>query len=181
MNLYQGYIFEFKLKFLNHTNGWAFGLGLERLAMVLFDIPDIRLFWSEDSRFNEQFRPGEVTKFKPFSKYPPCYKDVTFWKPENFHENDLCDKINVKIGVINARFSKKILYGNKITINLYRQSLNKCSFILCKSNYEKNKYLDLKVNKNLLFHLEEFPVMEKVVILFLSLRIKLEIYVELFL
>ena len=78
---------------LNHTNGWAFGLGLERLAMVLFDIPDIRLFWSEDSRFNEQFRPGEVTKFKPFSKYPPCYKDVTFWKPENFHENDLCDKI----------------------------------------------------------------------------------------
>ena len=25
--------------------GWAFGLGLERLAMVLFAIPDIRLFW----------------------------------------------------------------------------------------------------------------------------------------
>ena len=24
---------------------WAFGLGLERLAMVLFSVPDIRLFW----------------------------------------------------------------------------------------------------------------------------------------
>lgn len=28
-----------------NDNGWAFGLGLERLAMILFTIPDIRLFW----------------------------------------------------------------------------------------------------------------------------------------
>ena len=36
------------------TVSWAFGLGLERLAMVLFDIPDIRLFWSHDPRFITQ-------------------------------------------------------------------------------------------------------------------------------
>jgi phenylalanyl-tRNA synthetase alpha chain len=36
------------------STAWAFGLGLERLAMVLFDIPDIRLFWSSDLRFTSQ-------------------------------------------------------------------------------------------------------------------------------
>ncbi|KAI8051338.1 hypothetical protein BDF22DRAFT_693254 [Syncephalis plumigaleata] len=35
--------------------GWAFGIGLERLAMALFRIPDIRLFWSVDPRFLDQF------------------------------------------------------------------------------------------------------------------------------
>ena len=69
--------------------GWAFGLGLERLAMVLFDIPDIRLFWTTDDRFHKQFTSGKIVKFLPFSKYPPCYKDVTFWVPHGFHPNDL--------------------------------------------------------------------------------------------
>lgn len=50
--------------------------------MVLFNIPDIRLFWSEDPRFTSQFRPGEITSFKPYSRYPPCYKDMSFWLPE---------------------------------------------------------------------------------------------------
>ncbi|KAF8743508.1 Ferredoxin-fold anticodon binding domain, partial [Rhizoctonia solani] len=72
---------------------WAFGLGLERIAMVLYSIPDIRLFWSKDPRFGSQFTQGEISTFQPFSKYPICYKDLSFWKPEGFHENDLCDVI----------------------------------------------------------------------------------------
>jgi hypothetical protein len=47
--------------------GWAFGLGLERLAMKLYDIPDIRLFWSEDSGFLSQFNvddPRTPVKYK---------------------------------------------------------------------------------------------------------------------
>jgi phenylalanyl-tRNA synthetase alpha chain len=36
-------------------SGYAFGLGMDRLAMVLFDIPDIRLFAQNDLRFLRQF------------------------------------------------------------------------------------------------------------------------------
>jgi phenylalanyl-tRNA synthetase alpha chain len=73
---------------------WAFGLGLERLAMVLFDIPDIRLFWSNDKRFTSQFSEGKLgVKFKPFSKFPPCYKDMSFWINEEFTENNLCEVV----------------------------------------------------------------------------------------
>merc|ERR1711924_21137 len=62
---------------------WAFGLGLERLAMVLFGIPDIRLFWSGDERFLSQFKAGDLTtQFQPYSKYPPCNKDMAFWLSE---------------------------------------------------------------------------------------------------
>ncbi|GAA6044208.1 hypothetical protein JCM8097_004673 [Rhodosporidiobolus ruineniae] len=84
---------------VGHKQGWAFGLGLERIAMVLFDVPDIRLFWSEDTRFASQFKQGEISTFKPYSKYPECYKDVAFWLPEKkdgelgWHENDLMEVV----------------------------------------------------------------------------------------
>ncbi|KAJ3524245.1 hypothetical protein NM688_g8594 [Phlebia brevispora] len=79
--------------------GWAFGLGLERIAMILFSIPDIRLFWSQDPRFLSQFTPGNIEPFKPYSKYPPCYKDVSFWLPEQgLHANDFCDLVRDTAG-----------------------------------------------------------------------------------
>ncbi|KAF2636472.1 phenylalanyl-tRNA synthetase mitochondrial precursor [Massarina eburnea CBS 473.64] len=60
--------------------GWAFGLGLERIAMLLYGIPDIRLFWSTDARFLTQFdATAPIKRFVPFSKYPACFKDVSFW------------------------------------------------------------------------------------------------------
>jgi phenylalanyl-tRNA synthetase alpha chain len=36
-------------------SGFAFGLGMDRLAMILFEIPDIRLFAQNDLRFLRQF------------------------------------------------------------------------------------------------------------------------------
>lgn len=69
---------------------WAFGLGIERLAMVMFDIPDIRLFWTTDKRFTTQFQAGKITQFKPYSKYEACYKDISFYISPKFSYNDLC-------------------------------------------------------------------------------------------
>jgi phenylalanyl-tRNA synthetase alpha chain len=81
------------------SRGWAFGLGLERLAMVLFQIPDIRLFWSQDPRFSSQFQAGRIQTFQPYSKYPACYKDVSFWlPPTGFHENDLFSDVRSVAG-----------------------------------------------------------------------------------
>ena len=73
---------------LSTWKGWAFGLGLDRLAMKLFGIPDIRLLWSTDQRFLSQFKPGMITPFQPFSEHPPCLKDISFWLPaEGYEEN----------------------------------------------------------------------------------------------
>lgn len=92
---------------IGHT-GWAFGLGLERLAMVLFDIPDIRLFWTDDERFHSQFagaddpsKPNQwrKLKFTPYSKFPLCYKDVSFWLPDDgLHVNDVYEVIRSQAG-----------------------------------------------------------------------------------
>ncbi len=35
--------------------GWAFGFGIERIAMIRYGIPDIRLFYQNDVRFLRQF------------------------------------------------------------------------------------------------------------------------------
>lgn len=68
--------------------------------MVLFSIPDIRLFWSEDERFLSQFEDGKITSFKPYSKYPACFKDVSFWVSQGstLHENDFCDVVRDAAG-----------------------------------------------------------------------------------
>lgn len=37
-------------------SGYAFGMGIERIAMLLYQIPDIRMFYENDVRFLKQFK-----------------------------------------------------------------------------------------------------------------------------
>jgi phenylalanyl-tRNA synthetase alpha chain len=57
-------------------NGWAFGFGIERLAILSMELPDIRLLWSNDERVKKQLVLG--TKFKEVSKYPAIVRDISF-------------------------------------------------------------------------------------------------------
>ncbi|MEK7193255.1 MAG: hypothetical protein AAB652_00510 [Patescibacteria group bacterium] len=72
-------------------NGWAFGFGLERLAMVSMDLPDIRLLWSEDERVKRQLTLGN--SYKEVSKYPPITRDISFVVNNDFVPNNYFDLI----------------------------------------------------------------------------------------
>ena len=39
----------------DRVTGYAFGMGVERIAMLRYGIDDIRLFYENDVRFLEQF------------------------------------------------------------------------------------------------------------------------------
>ena len=39
----------------NIVSGFAFGMGIERIAMLLYGIDDLRNFYENDIRFLEQF------------------------------------------------------------------------------------------------------------------------------
>ncbi|XP_017781622.1 PREDICTED: probable phenylalanine--tRNA ligase, mitochondrial [Nicrophorus vespilloides] len=85
--------------------GWAFGLGLERVAMKLYQIPDIRLFWSQDSGFLNQFKTATADTnvvYKTVSQFPQCKNDISFWLAENgdFNSNDFYDLVRTVGGDI---------------------------------------------------------------------------------
>ena len=82
--------------------------------MRLYQIPDIRLFWSTDPGFLRQFDAGQVTTgdskevtpitYKEVSKHPACINDISFWLPkdseESYSENDFYDLVRSLGGTV---------------------------------------------------------------------------------
>lgn len=67
-------------------NGWAFGFGIERLAMLKMNIPDIRIFWSNDKRITSQFQNLD-SQYKEMSKFPMTFRDISFVINKNINLN----------------------------------------------------------------------------------------------
>lgn len=76
---------------LEGYNGWAFGFGLERLAIISMELPDIRLLWSDDERVKKQLKLGQ--KFNEVSKFPPVVRDISFIVPTDFVPNNYFDLV----------------------------------------------------------------------------------------
>ena len=67
-------------------NGWAFGFGIERLAMVLKQVPDIRIFWNMDPRIIKQW--GNFEPYVEVSQFPSVWKDISFVAPSEKFTKD---------------------------------------------------------------------------------------------
>ncbi len=81
---------------LEGYHGWAFGFGLERLAIASMELPDIRLLWSDDERVQKQLKLGH--KFQEVSKFPPVIRDISFVVGADFVLNDYFDAIRDILG-----------------------------------------------------------------------------------
>jgi len=96
---------------LEGYNGWAFGFGLERLAILGMELPDIRLLWSKDERVKKQLKLG--TKFVQVSKYPPIIRDISFVVDSMFAPNDYFDLVRDIVGDLAEEMALVDTYENE--------------------------------------------------------------------
>jgi phenylalanyl-tRNA synthetase alpha chain len=116
-------------------NGWAFGFGLDRLAMVKKSIPDIRILWSKDPRVTDQFTDLE-TPYRDISRYPSTFRDISVLVDETLEvnrmyemmresgyaaEEDLIEEVRCidryaseKLGVGRVSYTFRIVYRSNI-------------------------------------------------------------------
>lgn len=65
---------------------WSCGFGLDRIAMALYGIPDIRLMRSNNTKFTSQFASMEKDSgilFKPYSACPTFFKELILQLPRD--------------------------------------------------------------------------------------------------
>ena len=91
-------------------HGWAFGFGIERLAIASMSLPDIRLLWSDDDRIKKQLVLGST--YQEVSKYPPVTRDISFIVSKTFTPNDYFDLVRDIVGDLIEEVSLLDSYEN---------------------------------------------------------------------
>lgn len=82
---------------------FAAGIGLERIAMVAFGIPDLRYVWSKDERLLRQFTSlDDFESFKEFPTWPNRVRDVSFWLPEPEGISDQVEDAESKLPLLST-------------------------------------------------------------------------------
>ena len=72
-------------------SGLAMGIGLDRLAMLIKGIDDIRILRSDDPRIKKQM--GNLDPYQLVSKYPPIRQDLSVSVSDETNEEDVCETI----------------------------------------------------------------------------------------
>lgn len=123
-------------------NGWAFGFGVERLAMVKMGIPDIRVLWSDDPRITSQFKDIN-SKYKEVSKYPEISRDISFVIDKKINLNqyyeiirDLADNLIEEVKLIDEYEDERKFGKDKKS---YTFRIVYCSLEKTLTNEEINK------------------------------------------
>lgn len=115
---------------INGKKAIAAGLGLDRLAMIFCQIPDIRLLWCTHERFLNQFQEGKLVKFIPFSELESQYRDISFFIPKEkldmnsdkikwLEENDFFELVR--------EYADSIMEEVKLIDSFYNQKKDKYS------------------------------------------------------
>lgn len=105
---------------LEGYNGWAFGFGLERLAIISMKLPDIRLLWSDDERVKKQLVLGN--EYKEVSKYPAVNRDISFIVSKTFSPNDYFDLVRDVVGDLAEEVALLDEYENDAKFGADRKS-----------------------------------------------------------
>ena len=89
-------------------NGWALGMGLDRLVMTLKDIPDVRYLRSSNPRIAAQMH--DLTPYHEVSLQPAIRRDMSYSVPATYVEEDISADIRAGLGdYVDALESVEIL------------------------------------------------------------------------
>lgn len=147
----------------NESSYIAFGIGLERLCMIYFGIPDIRYFWNYDPKFLDQFKNKKINeiKFINYSNLHNQYSDLSFyinkndiisekWILENDfyeiirnHSEDYIESVSLKDKYVNKNNDVSLTY--RLTFSPNAECKNISDFTNTRNIITKNIIENIKI------------------------------------